>query len=136
MVQKTANLSVKYGKKEKETDEGAKVRRESVTFKPRKNNVLVDVLEIKQRGTIIMPDSIKSDSISLENYDEHPFQGIVVALGPDCGKMPLGNTAETSADDLRKGQRIAFRTYSVMPVVDRGHVYSLLADHDVIGIIG
>jgi len=128
---------VKGGEKQevkKETPEEACGRRFSVTFVPRKANVLVDVIDVKKadKKVILLEGSDKPE----DYYYEHPFQGIIVALGPDCGKMPLGNTGHTSANDLSAGDRVAFRNISGHPIRDKGKTYFLLADHDIIGILG
>ena len=127
-------MEITHKGKEQETPEQAKVRRGAVTFRPRKNNVLVDVIEIKTVGKILMPEGV-APGTTLESFHDHPFQGIVVALGPDFGRMPLGNTGEVSADDLRIGQRVAFRVYPGTGIRHEGHTYNLIADHDVIGIL-
>ena len=133
-------VSSAKNEEKKETPTEAKVRRESVTFMPRKSGVLVDILDISSRVSrsgILMPDGKTSSDMSLKNYDEHPLQAIVVALGPDCGKMPLGNTGLTSADDIAVGDRIAFRNIGAAAhgVVLDGFIYTLMNDHDIIGIL-
>lgn len=124
----------------KETLEEAKARRDAVRFKPRKSGVLVDILEIETRtpSGLILPEGIESSNVhSLKNYNVHPLQAVILALGPDCGKMPLGNTGHTSANDIKVGDIIAFRSIGAAAtgIVEDGHVYTLLADHDIVGII-
>ena len=124
----------------KETPEEAKVRRDNVRFRPRKSGVLVDILDIKPRvkSDIIMPGDLEdSDVRKLKDYNDHPLQAIVLALGPDCGKMPLGNTGHTSSDDIKVGDVIAFRSIGAAAtgIVEDGHVYTLLSDHDIVGVI-
>ncbi len=124
----------------KETPKDAKARRGNVKFKPRKSLVLVDILEIKSRTAsgILLPEGVESsDAYSLKNYDKHPLQAVVLALGPDCGKMPLGNTGHTSSDDIKVGDIVAFRSIGAAAtgIVEDGHIYTLLSDHDIVGII-
>ena len=100
----------------------------------------VDILDIKPRvkSDIIMPgDLADSDVRKLKDYKDHPLQAIVLAVGPDCGKMPLGNTGHTSSDDIKVGDVVAFRSIgsAATGIVEEGHVYTLLADHDIVGII-
>ena len=132
-------VSSAKNEEKKETPAEAKARRESVTFIPRKSGVLVDILDIKPRvsSSIIMPEGKTSADLTLKSYNEHPLQAIVVALGPDCGKMPLGNTGLTSADDIAVGDRIAFRNIGAAAhgVVLDGFIYTLMNDHDIIGIL-
>ena len=124
----------------KETPAEAKKRRDNIKFKPRKSLVLVDILDIKPRvqSNIIMPADVNnSDVRTLKDYTEHPLQAIVLALGPDCGKMPLGNTGHTSSDDIHVGDIVAFRSIGAAAtgIVEDNHVYTLLADHDIIGVL-
>jgi len=134
-------VSSAKNEEKKETPQEVKARRGSVTFRPRKSGVLVDILEIKTRTAsgIILPEGVESvDAHSLKNYDEHPLQAVVLALGPDCGKMPLGNTGHTSADDIKVGDVVAFRSIgaAAQGVVEKGYIYTLISDHDIIGILG
>jgi len=124
-------------KEEKETLKEAQDRRNVVSFKPRKANVLFDAIEVESTAkSIILPEGADSGSVPLDIYYDHPVQGIVVALGPDCGKMPLGNTGHTSADDLSVGDRVVLRSMlSTQGIRDKGHTYFLVSDHDVIGIL-
>ena len=85
-----------------------------------------------------MPGDMEpSDVRKLGEYDDHPLQAIILALGPDCGRVPLGNTGHTSRDDIQVGNIVAFRSIgsAAQGIVEDGHVYTLISDHDIIGII-
>ena len=125
----------------KETPEEAVARRKAIGFQPRKANILIDVIEINKKmlgSGLSLPDTTDPPRKKEDfyGYYEHPLQGVVVAVGPDCGKIPLGNTGHTSENDVVVGDKIVFRSdFGLSPVIDKGHLYFLLSDHDVIGIL-
>ena len=116
---------VKGGKDKKESIKKAKERREKIGFKPRNKDVLIDIVVIspKSRASgIIMPDGKGADSLSIDSFWEHPFQGIVVAIGDNV------------ASDISVGQKVAFRPPG-NPVRDKNYTYALLSDYDIIGFL-
>jgi co-chaperonin GroES (HSP10) len=122
----------------KETPEQAAERRSNVTFVPRKSDVLMDIIEIQPKSFksgIVLPEGTETGQITLANFDDHPFQGVVVALGPDFGKTPIGASSEITTNDIKVGDRVAFRPQTSISINDKGHVYLLFSDRDIIGIL-
>ena len=116
---------VKGGKEKKETIKHAEERRKKVDFVPRNKDVLVDIIDIMPRARdsgLVLPDGHGAESLGINNYWEHPFQGYVVDKGFDA------------ASDIAIGAKVAFRPPG-NPIRDKGHTYALLSDYDIIGIL-
>ena len=49
----------------------------------------IAILPKNKIGNLILPESIKKDSMDTLMYDQHPKQGILVAMGPEAEALGL-----------------------------------------------
>ncbi len=92
-------------------------------IKPLNDKILVKRLEAEERtkGGIVLPDTAK----------EKPKEGKVVAVGP--GRLLENGKRQTL--QVKKGDRIIFKSYSGDEVKIDGEEYLLLEEGEILGII-
>jgi chaperonin GroES len=96
----------------------------SLQLKPLADRVVVKKLEAEEKtaGGIVLPDTAK----------EKPQQGEVLAVG-------LGRTDEKGnriAVEVKKGDKVLFAKYSGTEVKIEGVEYLILAERDILAVIG
>lgn len=95
-----------------------------MTLKPLADRVVVKKVEAEDKtaGGIVLPDTAK----------EKPQQGEVLAVGPGRfdekgARMPM---------ELKAGDRVLFAKYSGTEVKIEGVEYLILAERDILAIVG
>ncbi len=95
-----------------------------INLKPLADRVVVKKVEAEEKtaGGIVLPDTAK----------EKPQQGEVLAVGPGRqddkgGRMPM---------ELSVGDRVLFAKYSGTEVKIEGVEYLILAERDILAIVG
>lgn len=95
-----------------------------MTLKPLADRVVVKKVEAEEKtaGGIVLPDTAK----------EKPQQGEVLAVGPGRldekgARMPM---------ELKAGDRVLFAKYSGTEVKIEGVEYLILAERDILAIVG
>ena len=117
---------VKGGKEKKETIKKAEERRGKVGFAVRNKDVLVDELDIKPTSELALPDTAKVEDL-MDFFWEHPYQGVVVDIGPMVDPKTSG---------LTTGCKVAIRhTMGRTPVRDKGRTYFVYSEYDIIGVL-
>jgi chaperonin GroES len=93
-------------------------------LKPLADRVVVKKLEAEEKtaGGIVLPDTAK----------EKPQQGEVLAIGP--GKLNDKNVREPL--EVKVGDKVLFAKYSGTEVKIEGVDYLILAERDILAIIG
>ncbi len=93
-------------------------------LKPLADRVVVKKLEAEEKtaGGIVLPDTAK----------EKPQQGEVLAAGP--GKLNDKGTREPM--EVKVGDKVLFAKYSGTEVKIEGVEYLILAERDILAIIG
>jgi chaperonin GroES len=93
-------------------------------LKPLADRVVVKKLEAEEKtaGGIVLPDTAK----------EKPQQGEVLAAGP--GKLNEKGTREPM--EVKVGDKVLFAKYSGTEVKIEGVEYLILAERDILAIIG
>jgi len=92
-------------------------------LKPLYDRVLIKRIEVSNitKGGIIIPDSAK----------EKPLEGEVVAVGP--GRiLDNGNTLSLI---VKVGDKVLFSKYAETEITLNGHVFLLLKEDDLLGIL-
>ena len=94
-----------------------------MSIKPLADRVVVKPLEaeVKQVGSIIIPDTVK----------EKPMQGEIVAVGP--GKV--SDSGQKVAMEVKKGDKILYGKYSGTEVTVDGVDYLIMRESDVLAIL-
>ena len=94
-----------------------------MSIKPLADRVVVKPLEaeVKQVGSIIIPDTVK----------EKPMQGEIVAVGP--GKV--SDSGQKVAMEVKKGDKILYGKYSGTEVTVDGVDYLIMRESDVFAIL-
>lgn len=95
-----------------------------LNLKPLADRVVVRKLEAEEKtsGGIVLPDTAK----------EKPQQGEVLAVGP--GKLDEKGTRQPM--ELKVGDKVLFAKYSGTEVKIEGVEYLILAERDILAIIG
>jgi len=93
-------------------------------IKPLADRVVVKKLDSEEKtsGGIVLPDSAK----------EKPQQGEILAVGP--GK--LDDKSARQAMEVKVGDKVLFAKYSGTEVKIEGVEYLILAERDILAIIG
>jgi chaperonin GroES len=93
-------------------------------IKPLADRVVVKKLDSEEKtsGGIVLPDSAK----------EKPQQGEILAVGP--GK--LDDKSVRQAMEVKVGDKVLFAKYSGTEVKIEGVEYLILAERDILAIIG
>lgn len=93
-------------------------------LKPLADRVVVKKLEAEEKtaGGIVLPDTAK----------EKPQQAEVLAVGP--GKMDDKGTRQ--AMEVKVGDKVLFAKYSGTEVKIEGTEYIILAERDILAVIG
>ena len=106
-----------------------------VNFKPSPGLILISVIEVKPRekkknSDLLLPDQAKgkaSNYLEVEEvFDEHPYQGIVMAVGENQGDIIL---------DVKEGDKVLLRR-ALTPsdaVLVKGKVYGIIRQSDIFG---
>ena len=94
-----------------------------MNIKPLADRVVVKPLEaeVKQVGSIIIPDTVK----------EKPMQGEIVAVGP--GKV--SDSGQKVAMEVKKGDKILYGKYSGTEVTVDGADFLIMRESDVLAIL-
>ncbi len=95
-----------------------------IQLKPLADRVVVKKLEADEKtsGGIVLPDSAK----------EKPQQGEILAVGP--GRFDDKNTRQPM--EVKVGDKVLFAKYSGTEVKIEGVEYLILAERDILAIVG
>lgn len=95
-------------------------------LKPLADRVVVKKLDAEEKtaGGIVLPDTAK----------EKPQQGEVLAVGP--GKPDEKGGKERQPMEVKVGDKVLFAKYSGTEVKIEGVEYLILAERDILAIIG
>ena len=95
-----------------------------ILLKPLADRVMVKKLEAEEKtaGGIVLPDTAK----------EKPQQGEVLAVGP--GKLDEKGTRQPM--EVKIGDKVLFAKYSGTEVKIEGTEYLILAERDILAIVG
>ena len=102
----------------------AKASATKLTMKPLADRVVVKNLEAEEKtsGGIVLPDSAK----------EKPQQGEILAAGP--GRFD--DKGNRQPMEVKAGDKILFAKYSGTEVKIEGVEYLILAERDILAVIG
>lgn len=95
-----------------------------LNLKPLADRVVIKKLDAEERtaGGIVIPDTAK----------EKPQQGEVLAVGP--GKT--GEDGKKQPMELKQGDKVLFAKYSGTEVKIDGVEYIILAERDILAVVG
>lgn len=94
-----------------------------IPFIPFKDRIVIEVIEQKQKGQIITPNTEKG-FIGLERYEDHPFMGRVIAVAEELsGQISPGEVLMLDSFDVNRVEHI-----NIM-----GKIYTVIKIYQVVG---
>ena len=107
---------------------------EKVNFKPLSDIVILDIIliEPKQSSNIIVPDTVnRQESVDLL-FDKHPFQAIVIAVGPG-----FSDTVGIKSMTIKPGDHVYMKRHPTFneKIIINKKVYGYLRQPDILGIL-
>ena len=94
-----------------------------IPFIPYKDRLVIIPMDVRQQTKIIMPNEERGFA-GLENYEDHPYMGEIIAVSPEL------------KDDFRKGEIIVLDSFDINRVENinvNGSIFVVIKTHQVVG---